>query len=93
MHQQEIQFFWPATEQIPLDLDYTKSEKPKPCFTSGTMLMPNGGTGSTWAFAPVTSANFNIDIDRLSIIVSSTNKPNLARRFIYKILGVNWKVK
>lgn len=26
MHQLEIKFFWPLTEQIPLDLDYT------PCY-------------------------------------------------------------
>ena len=27
MQQQEIQFFWPLTEQIPLDLDYSSSIK------------------------------------------------------------------
>lgn len=29
MYQQEIKFFWPLTEQIPLDLDYSNCEKPK----------------------------------------------------------------
>ena len=29
MHQLSIDFFWPLTEQIPLDLDYTDCEKPK----------------------------------------------------------------
>ena len=27
--QLEIQFFWPCTEQIPLDLDYTECNQPK----------------------------------------------------------------
>ena len=42
MHQLEIQFFFPLTEQIPLDLDFTESEKPKIWTT-----MPLGGTGMT----------------------------------------------
>lgn len=29
MHQLEIQFFYPLTEQIPLDLDYSDCEAPK----------------------------------------------------------------
>jgi hypothetical protein len=29
MRQLEIQFFWPLTEQIPLELDYANCEKPK----------------------------------------------------------------
>ena len=27
--QLEIQYFWPLTEQIPLDLDYTECNQPK----------------------------------------------------------------
>ena len=34
--QLEIQFFWPLTEQIPLDLDYTECNQPKYYFTSPT---------------------------------------------------------
>ena len=49
MQQLNIEYFFPLTEQIPLDLDYTQSEKPK-LWTTGTLL--NVGTGfttSTWA--------------------------------------------
>jgi hypothetical protein len=52
MTQLEIEFFWPLTEQIPLDLDYTDCNKPQlwstiPLVgTSGTVLMSNGGTVS-----------------------------------------------
>jgi hypothetical protein len=52
MTQLEIEFFWPLTEQIPLDLDYTDCNKPQLWSTiplvgaSGTVLMSNGGTVS-----------------------------------------------
>ena len=50
--QQEIQFFWPLTEQVRLDLDYTPCEEydrkkreewAKSSVTSGMVLM--AGTG------------------------------------------------
>jgi hypothetical protein len=44
MYQQEIQFFWPLTEQIKLDLDYTECDKPK-LYTILPLI--NGGTGMT----------------------------------------------
>ena len=43
MHQQEIKFFWPLTEQIKLDLDFTESEKPMVWYTTELL----GGTGMT----------------------------------------------
>jgi hypothetical protein len=47
MQQLEIQYFFPLTEQIPLDLDFTESEKPK-LWT--TLPVSIGGTGlTTWA--------------------------------------------
>jgi hypothetical protein len=52
MTQQEIEFFWPLTEQIPLDLDYTECDKPK-LYTiqqligsSGSVLMSSGSITS-----------------------------------------------
>ena len=47
--QLEIQYFWPLTEQIPLDLDYTECNQPKysvPIGYFGSSLY--GGTG--WMF-------------------------------------------
>lgn len=43
MQQLEIQYFFPLTEQIPLDLDFSESEKPKVWFTAEIL----GGTGMT----------------------------------------------
>jgi hypothetical protein len=43
MYQQDIQFFWPLTEQIKLDLDFTECDKPK-LYTTMPLI---GGTGMT----------------------------------------------
>ena len=61
MYQQEIEFFWPLTEQISLDLDFTESEKPKMWFTapSGNVLIHNGGIGSTTWAAPSSTIAFH----------------------------------
>ena len=61
MQQLEIQFFFPLTEQIPLDLDYTQPEKPKVWNTgaaSGTFLIANGGGGTTWSSIPNITSTF-----------------------------------
>jgi hypothetical protein len=51
MHQLQIEYFFPLTEQIPLDLDYTECDKPK-MWTTGTLL--SVGTGTTSWAAPQT---------------------------------------
>lgn len=57
MYQQEIEFFWPLTEQIKLDLDFKPSQeyeeqKRKQMWEnsvlSGQVLVANG-TGGTWS--------------------------------------------
>lgn len=56
MTQLEIEYFWPLTEQIKLDLDYTPSEEwiaewrklqYQPTVTSGSYLISGGSTGMT----------------------------------------------
>lgn len=96
MQQLEIQFFFPLTEQIPLDLDFTESEKPKiwitmPLGGTGMTLMSNGS--STWATVSLKDIepNFTINIDAMPITIQSKTKPNFFRRYIYKILGMKWK--
>ena len=88
MQQLEIQFFFPLTEQIPLDLDYTQPEKPKVWNTgaaSGTFLIANGGGNI--------ESSLTIDVDSCPITIRSKEKPNFIKRYIYKVLGVKWKVK
>lgn len=91
MYQQEIQFFWPLTEQIPLDLNYDECEKPKltvPIDTNGiTYTVGAWDTGTV----SITASHLNLDIDTTVVKVKKT--PNLCSRIIYKCLGLKWEKK
>lgn len=106
MHQLEIQFFFPLTEQIALNLDFTPCEKyleelrakqiANSVISSGSFLIADGGIGAnTWATVSLKDAepNFTIDIDQMPITVMSKQKPSFIRRYIYKVLGMKWKAK
>lgn len=106
MQQLEIQYFYPLTEQIPLDLDFTPSEnyvkwqRDEWMAQSAISLSTSGmliGTGvsNTWATLSLKDVepNFTIDIDQMPITVLSKQKPSLIRRYIYKVLGMKWKAK
>jgi len=70
MHQLEISFFYPLTEQISLDLDFTPSEEwiadwrkrqSNTTTLSGSFLISNGGTGTiSWAQPVQPQTNFVI---------------------------------
>ena len=87
MYQQQIEFFWPLTEQIPLDLDYSNCVKPKvtTAFGAGTTISPLV-TGTTW-----TTTSIRLNEDATTMIVAK--KPNLFRKFIYNLIGFKWEVK
>ena len=91
MYQQEIEFFWPLTEQIPLDLDYSVCEKPKLSVTDcgiTNITINNGNLDTTISFI---ASNFNIDVDTTTIKVKE--EPNLIRKALYKGLGLKWELK
>lgn len=87
MYQQEIEFFWPLTEQIKLDLDYTDCDNPKVWWTTevlgtdnnGFTLIGNGGGTVTWS-------------QRIGDweIPSETKQPNNLQKFMMKYL-IGWK--
>jgi hypothetical protein len=103
MQQLEIQYFFPLTEQVSLELDF------KPCddyakhlqeerwknsvtITSGMGLMVgNGGTTWTTVSNNLGSPSFTINVDAMPITVISKKKPNFIMRFIYKSMGMKWK--
>jgi hypothetical protein len=89
--QLQFEFFWPLTEQIPLELDYTDCDRPKLAMpnnvTSGQFIISNGGTWST----SITASHLSLDIDTTTIKVKDT--PNLCSRIIYKCLGLKWEKK
>ena len=91
MRQQEIQFFWPLTEQIPLDLNYEECEKPKltrPIDTNGITYTTGAWDTGT---VSITASHLNLDIDTTVVKVKET--PNLCSRIIYKCLGLKWEKK
>lgn len=91
MQQLSIDFFWPLTEQISLDLDYTDCKKPQLTmpinFGINTILVSNGGTGAT----TITAARLQLDVD--TTVIKSKTKPPLIRRWLYKLLGLKWEIK
>jgi hypothetical protein len=103
MQQLEIQYFFPLTEQVPLDLDFKPCEeynkkkqeewaKSSVTITSGMGLMVgNGGTTWTTVSNNLGSPSFTINVDAMPITVISKKKPNFIMRFIYKSMGMKWK--
>lgn len=97
MQQLEIQYFFPLTEQIPLDLDYTDSvayseKKQQEMWSTNTITISNGSAGC-YTFANNIEPSFTIDVDQVPITIVSKNKPNFVKRWIYKTLGMKWKSK
>lgn len=97
-NQTEIQFFWPLTEQIPLDLDYTNCEKEKVYTTDYNLATTIAFHTPTWttSVAPYLSVDPVNSVGYLSIggvKVGLETKPNLVQKVLYKLLGFNWKKK
>jgi hypothetical protein len=106
MHQIEIHYFWPLTQQVPLDLDFTPSEtwilewrkrQSQPINTIGSISL--GGTGATTWLQPVTNSfvikpsTKNVGKWEISdsMFVYRPTKPNALIRFMAKyLLGFKW---
>ena len=84
MLQQEFTFFWPLTEQIPLDLDYSDCIKPKLFTSVGTngiyRMSIEGTTGS------FITGNLTIDIEQMTY--RTNKKPNILQSMLYKVMGI-----
>ncbi len=84
MYQQEISFFWPLTEQIPLDLDYAPCEPPKLTVSYDTdvavELYPTGSWG--------TVGSLTIKAKELTI---ETPYMPWYRKLAFKLLGFKWE--
>lgn len=104
MQQLEISYFFPLTEQIALDLDFTPSKEYETKLweeraKSSISLAGNGltlascGTGLTWATVSnnLGAPSFTINVDQTPITIVSKKKPNFIKQFIYKSLGMKWK--
>jgi hypothetical protein len=92
MNQLEIQFFWPLTEQISLELDYSNCEKPK-LYTS-TLLTGAINVGiwnSTYETQTQIIGNLSIDADKT--IFKTSKKPNIIRRALFNVMGIKLEKK
>jgi hypothetical protein len=96
MQQLEIQYFFPLTEQIPLDLDYSTCESPK-IWTTGSLLVGNGGTSWT----TTNTIQFRPDNDSVGywkvgegLQMHNKKKPSWLHRQMTKIFfGWKWENK
>ncbi len=87
MYQQQIEFFWPLTEQISLDLDYSNCAKPTISIAYGTgTTISSFTTGSIWV-----NTSLKLQENETTMIV--LKKPNLLRKLVFKLLGFKWEVK
>lgn len=100
MEQLRLEYFWPLTEQINLDLDYTRThqyeiqKRTGVNYTTGTLVVANGNTD--WKLSN-TPSNVNtrmcVDVGELPVTLLLPKKPNWFMRYVYKNLGMKWVIK
>lgn len=84
--QLEFKFFWPLTEQIPLDLDYTG------CATK--IFIASSLYGNITAVNIMNTArNKDIIFDTNQIVIRTDNKLGPIRKLMYKLMGFKWEYK
>ncbi len=83
MTQLEIQYFWPLTEQLPLDLEYTACEPPKliVAYDTGVAFAhyPTGEWGTVGA----------VTIKAKELTIETPYMP-WYRKIAFKIMGFKW---
>jgi len=90
MNQLEIQYFFPLTEQIPLDLEYGPTHLHyRAQGIAGTSSTPI--LGSTYEFTSTPTWTTSINVDTNDIVITSKHKQPLYRRVLFKLLGIKWK--
>jgi hypothetical protein len=91
MNQLEFKFFWPLTEQIPLDLDYSNCERPK-LTMDGTGISIGNTTGFYLATGTTTVTPF-LRIENENLTVAFSKKQPWYRKWIYKLLGIKMETR
>lgn len=88
MYQQEIKFFWPLTEQIPLELDYSECERPKLSSTN-VDYSKFAITSCDGAVTSVVNTN-GLEIRCGTITMKDVDMP-WYRKAMFKLLGFKWQ--
>ena len=89
--QLQIEFFWPLTEQVPLDLDYTDCVKPQYTTKSldvFSLIDPNASYNIC-----TTGGSGNLVIDVGSAVFKLAEEPPLYRKVLYKLMNIRWEKK
>lgn len=105
-NQTKIEFFWPLTEQIGLELDFegcdTKSSLYYPSSGNIGQTIAYNGTSLTWATVPanpitpqltITPNNPSGYMSIGGVNIGLEKKPNIFQRLIHRLLGFDWKDK
>lgn len=95
MKQLELDLFFPLTQQIPLDLDYSQCNhmKYRTVDYPGTTIAYNNGENITTSTSLVADSvrTCRLHIDDVGLTFVSETKPNLIRRLMYKLIGFKWR--
>ena len=95
MRQQEIEFFWPLTEQIPLDLDYTDCARPRLSVPYNNAILSRtyefSSTSNIGWSNSIVASNMTIDVG--TTVFKLDDKPPLYRRVLYKLMNIKWEKK
>lgn len=84
--QLEIEFFWPLTEQIPLDLDYTGCHtRPHISTTSPYVSTTLGITSTTTWGVPV------MKLSEDAVTFTYKEEPPWYRKMLFKLIGFKWE--
>lgn len=98
MQQLSIEYFWPLTEQINLDLDFTPCENYNQYKIKNSTVI--GNRIDQWSIYPNGCTTASTVISNHSLIVypesqpitfRTEKKPNILTRIVYKALGVKWE--
>jgi hypothetical protein len=89
--QLDIEFFWPLTEQVPLDLDYTDCVKPQYTTKSSDVFSLIDPNASYTICTTGGSGNLVIDVE--SAVFKLAEEPPLYRKVLYKLMNIRWEKK
>ena len=91
MYQQEIQFFWPLTEQIPLDLDFSECPPHQYYVRAQGIAGVEGpfNTGTVYVTSPPTWSS-TLSINAESVVFAEMKMP-WYRKVLFKLMGFKWK--
>lgn len=91
MNQLEIQYFWPLTEQIQLDLDYSECIPKKDLYTTTASPLNTGSFILTNSVTSTVRPVLHFDYDN-NITLYMKDAP-WYRKMLYKLLGIKLTIK